>query len=54
MYTYKNKVTGVTVTTFGKVNGANWVQVKDSKAKTADAKAKTADAKDDEKESEGE
>lgn len=34
MYTYKNKVTGVTVTTYGKVTGANWVQVKDNKAKT--------------------
>ncbi len=46
MYTYKNKVTGATVTTFGKVTGANWVQVKDNKAKTA--------AKEDEKESDGE
>ena len=35
MYTYKNKVTGAIVTTYGKVTGANWVQVKDNKAKTA-------------------
>lgn len=45
MYTYKNKVTGVTVTTFGKVTGGDWVQVKDTKGKAA--------AKD-EKESDGE
>lgn len=33
MYTYKNTVTGVTVTTFGKVSGENWVQVKNTKDK---------------------
>lgn len=44
MYTYKNKVTGATVTTFGKVTGANWVQVKDTKTKTAnDGKEKEPD-----------
>lgn len=53
MYTYKNKVTGVTVTTFGKVTGANWVQVKDPKNKDTKAKAANA-AEDDEKESDGE
>lgn len=31
MYTYKNKVTGAIVTTFGKVSGGDWVQVKESK-----------------------
>lgn len=46
MYTYKNKVTGVTVTTFGKVTGANWEQVKE--------KAKTKATTKDEKESDGE
>ncbi|MBQ6952114.1 MAG: hypothetical protein IJN44_11565 [Clostridia bacterium] len=36
MYTYKNSVTGVTITTFGKVTGGNWVQVeKKAKAKAA-------------------
>lgn len=29
MYTYKNKVTGVIVTTYGKVSGADWEQVKE-------------------------
>lgn len=47
MYTYKNKVTGAVVSTFGKVTGGDWVQVK-GKAKAAN------DAKDDEKESDGE
>lgn len=45
MYTYKNKVTGVTVTTYGKVTGANWEQVKE--------KAKPKATKDD-KEPDGE
>ena len=49
MYTYKNKVTSVTVTTFGKVSGADWVQVKESKQ----TKAATA-AKENEKEPDGE
>lgn len=39
MYTYKNTVTGVTVTTFGKVTGANWVQVKDHKKEPKTAAA---------------
>ena len=43
MYTYKNKVTGVTVTTYGKVTGANWVQVKDSKANTNTQDGKESD-----------
>ena len=47
MLTYKNKVTGVVITTYGKVKGENWVQVKDPKAKAADAK-------DDEKETDSE
>lgn len=33
MYTYKNKVTGAIVTTFGKVTGGDWVLVKDTKGK---------------------
>lgn len=45
MYTYKNKVTGVTVTTYGKVIGENWEQVKE--------KAKPKSTKDD-KEPDGE
>ena len=37
MFTYKNKVIGAVVTTYGKVNGADWIQVKDKpKAATAD------------------
>jgi hypothetical protein len=40
MYTYKNKVTGVTVTTFGKVSGADWVQVKESKQTKAATEGK--------------
>lgn len=44
MYTYKNKVTGAIVTTFGKVSGGDWVQVKDTKGKE----------KEKEKESDGE
>ena len=48
MYTYKNKVTGVTVTTYGKVTGENWVQVKDTKSKAANA------TKDDQKEQDDE
>lgn len=43
MFTYKNKVTGAVVTTYGKVNGADWIQVKD-KPKAANA------TKDDKKE----
>ena len=45
MYTYKNKVTGAIVTTFGKVSGADWVQVKDSKQTKAatDGKEKEHD-----------
>lgn len=45
MYTYKNKVTGVTVTTYGKVNGANWERVKEkAKPKAAnDGKDKEPD-----------
>lgn len=39
MYTYKNKETGAVINTHGKVNGANWVQVKETKAKD-DAKNK--------------
>ena len=58
MYTYKNKVTGVTVRTFGMVNGGAWEFVPeenpepeaDTKTK---AKAKTKATKD-EKESDGE
>ena len=46
MYTYKNKITGVTVTTFGKVSGADWVQVKETK--------QTKAAKENEKEPDGE
>lgn len=34
MYTYKNKVTGVVVTTYNKVSGDNWVRVKPGKAKS--------------------
>lgn len=40
MYTYKNKVTGATVTTFGKVSGADWVQVKESKKTNAETDGK--------------
>lgn len=54
MYTYKNKVTGVTVTTFGKVSGADWVQVKDNKAKTTPKDVKPDGATNDEKEPDGE
>ena len=58
MYIYKNTVTGVTVRTFGKVNGGDWEFVReenpeaeaDTKTK---AKAKTKATKD-EKESDGE
>lgn len=35
MFTYKNKVTGAVVTTYGKVNGADWVQVKGTNPKAA-------------------
>lgn len=43
MYTYKNKVTGAVVTTFGKVTGGDWVQVKDTKAKAATKNEKESD-----------
>lgn len=36
MFTYKNKVSGAVVTTYGKVNGADWVQVKDKPKAAAD------------------
>lgn len=39
MYTYKNKETGSVINTHGKVNGVNWVQVKEAKSKD-DAKNK--------------
>lgn len=42
MFTYKNKVTGAVVTTYGKVNGADWVLVKDTKTRGDD---KGTDAK---------
>ena len=48
MFPYKNKVTGAIITTFGKVNGENWVQVKDTKSNKAN------DAKNEEKEPDGE
>lgn len=43
MYTYKNKVTGAVVTTFGKVTGGDWVQVKDTKTKAATKNEKESD-----------
>lgn len=33
MLTYKNKVTGAVIQTFGKIKGANWEQVKAPKGK---------------------
>ena len=40
MFTYKNKVTGAVITTYGKVKGADWVQVKDPKGKPAETDKK--------------
>ena len=55
MYTYKNTVTGVTVNTHGKVNGANWQFVREevSEEEAAAAKSK-AKSKGKEKEPDGE
>lgn len=47
MFTYKNKVTGAVVTTYGKVNGADWVQVKD-KPKSANAAKDDVEEQDEE------
>ena len=58
MYIYKNKVTGVTVRTFGEVNGGDWEFVREENTEAeADTKtkpkAKPKAAKDD-KEPDGE
>ena len=42
MYIYKNKVTGVTVRTFGEVNGGDWEFVREENTEAeADTKTKT-------------
>ena len=39
MYTYKNKITGAVITTYGKVVGTDWEQVKANRKKPAESSA---------------
>ena len=47
MYTYKNKITGAVITTYGKVTGPDWELVKATRKKptesTADDSEENAD-----------
>lgn len=55
MYIYKNKITGVEVSTHGKVNGANWEFVReDVTEEDAPTEKPKAKAKGKEKEPDGE
>lgn len=48
MYTYKNKVTGAVISTYGKVTSTEWELVKPSKKKGADAAADNTEVNEDE------
>ena len=58
MFIYKNKVTNTEITTYGKINGGDWVFVREENPEAVPetkTKAKTkAKAKDDEKETDSE